>query len=207
MGTGLDDDDRRAITRLVHRYCTLIDDGDFEGFANLFAAGTWVVEGDPSGGDRGRDAVLDRIDQNVIRYDGGRPNTRHLTSNLGSSTATATPVRRRATCSVMVLQAVPPDFPLQPIFAGFYTDRFERADGNWHFTERRIRPDLVGDLSRHRSDAITELAPGRPRVRRGGGEPGGGLGEHVGVAVAPHRRRASAGRSASGRRSRTTSSV
>lgn len=155
MGGRLDDDDHRAITRLVHQYCSLIDDGDFEGFAGLFDRGSWVVEGDPSGGDIGRDAVLARIVENVIRYDGGRPNTRHITSNLDlagdGDDGTAT-----GTCYVTVLQAVAPDFPLQPIFAGFYSDRFERANGDWHFVERRIRPDLVGDLSRHRSDAITE---------------------------------------------------
>jgi len=154
MATRLDDDDRRAITALIHRYCTLVDDGDFAGFADLFADGSWVVEGDPSGGDRGRDAVLARMEQNVIRYDGGRPNTHHVTTNLDvegdSEWGTAT-----ATCYVTVLQALPPDFPLQPIFAGFYADRFSRVDGHWRFDERRIRPDLVGDLSRHRSDAIT----------------------------------------------------
>ena len=154
MATRLDDDDRRAITAIVHRYCTLVDDGDFAGFADLFANGSWVVEGDPSGGDRGRDAVLARMEQNVIRYESGRPNTHHVTSNLDvegdSESGTAT-----ATCYVTVLQAVPPDFPLQPIFAGFYADRFSRVDGDWQFVERRIRPDLVGDLSRHRSDAIT----------------------------------------------------
>ncbi|WP_116997011.1 nuclear transport factor 2 family protein [Desertimonas flava] len=155
MGAHLDDADRRAITSLVHSYCTLIDDGDFDGFAGLFANGVWAVEGDPSGGDRGRDAVLQRLEQNVIRYDGGRPNTRHLTTNLeldgDSDAGTAT-----GTCYVTVLQGVSPDFPLQPIFAGFYTDRFERRDGAWGFVERRIRPDLVGDLSRHRADSITE---------------------------------------------------
>ncbi len=145
--------DRDEITGLVHRYCTLIDDGDFAGFAELFANGTWVVEGDPSGGDAGRDAVLARLSDNVIRYDGGRPNTKHITSNLDiqvdGDTATGT-------CYVTVLQAVPPDFPLQPIFSGHYTDRFERGEDGWRFAERRIRPDLVGDLSRHRSDSITE---------------------------------------------------
>ena len=145
--------DRDDITRLVHRYCTLIDDGDFEGFAGLFAHGTWVVEGDPSGGDTGRDAVLARVSDNVIRYDGGRPNTRHITSNLDldvdGDSATGT-------CYVTVLQGVLPDFPLQPIFSGHYTDRFARGADGWHFVERRIRPDLVGDLSRHRSDSITE---------------------------------------------------
>jgi hypothetical protein len=51
-----------------------------------------------------------------------------------------------------VFQAVPPDFPLQAIFAGHYQDRFEKTAGAWHFVERKISPDLVGDLRRHRAD-------------------------------------------------------
>ena len=47
-----------------------------------------------------------------------------------------------------VLQAVD-DFPLQPIIAGKYHDRFEKIDGTWRFRERIIHPDLIGDLSRH----------------------------------------------------------
>ena len=41
-------------------------------------------------------------------------------------------------------------FPLQCVIAGYYEDRFgyTEADG-WHFTERRMKPKLAGDLSRH----------------------------------------------------------
>ena len=42
-----------------------------------------------------------------------------------------------------------PDFPLQPIVAGRYEDRFERAAGGWQFAERRMFVELVGDVSRH----------------------------------------------------------
>jgi hypothetical protein len=50
------------------------------------------------------------------------------------------------------LQAVPPDFPLQAIFSGHYHDRFERIQASWRFVRREISPDLLGDLSRHRTD-------------------------------------------------------
>ncbi|MEU4094491.1 hypothetical protein [Streptomyces sp. NPDC026673] len=42
-----------------------------------------------------------------------------------------------------------PDFPLQPVAAGRYNDRFERRNRQWRFTERRVRIHLVGDVSRH----------------------------------------------------------
>jgi hypothetical protein len=47
-----------------------------------------------------------------------------------------------------VLQALP-DLALQPIVSGRYRDRFERFDGQWPFTERRVLVDLVGDVSHH----------------------------------------------------------
>jgi hypothetical protein len=60
--------------------------------------------------------------------------------------------RATACCYIVVFQAVPPSFPLQPIFAGHYADRFEKRGAAWHFVERNISPDLIGDLSRHRAD-------------------------------------------------------
>jgi hypothetical protein len=57
-----------------------------------------------------------------------------------------------AECYITVYQALPPDFPLQPIFLGHYQDCFEEIDGTWRFSSRRISPDLIGDLSRHRAD-------------------------------------------------------
>jgi hypothetical protein len=147
------DDDRAQITRLIHEYAFLIDNGDLEGFAHLFSRGTWMVLGDPSGGDTGAPAVLSRLRENIHLYD-GRPGTSHLTTNVVVEVADD---RRRASarCYVTVLQSVPPLFPLQTIFSGYYDDRFERDENGWYFTTRAIRPDLVGDLSHHRRDVIT----------------------------------------------------
>jgi hypothetical protein len=48
-----------------------------------------------------------------------------------------------------VMQALP-EFPLQCIITGYYEDRFayDESDG-WAFAERRMKPKLLGDLSRH----------------------------------------------------------
>ena len=53
---------------------------------------------------------------------------------------------------ITVFQAVPPDFPLQAIFIGHYYDSFVKVDSGWRFARREISPDLLGDLSFHRSD-------------------------------------------------------
>jgi hypothetical protein len=142
-------DSNKSILRLMNEYCYRIDSGDLQGFADLFEHGTWLVQGDPEGGDTGSSAVMETL-QNIILYD-GKPNTKHVMSNIqveiddGGDSA-------QAQCYITVYQAVAPDFPLQPIFVGHYRDSFARVGGEWHFTMRDISPDLAGDLSRHRSD-------------------------------------------------------
>jgi hypothetical protein len=49
---------------------------------------------------------------------------------------------------VTVFQARP-GLTLQPIMSGRYHDRFQRRDGCWRFTERRVLIDLTGDLTGH----------------------------------------------------------
>jgi hypothetical protein len=135
--------DHDAILALMGEYCDSIDRGDLDACAALFSDGAWGIEGNLA---RGRAAVKAVLD-NVILYD-GRPMTRHLMSNVRivpeGDGATAT------SC-ITVMQGLE-DFPLQAIFIGSYFDTFERRGGNWVFIERRIVPDLVGDLSRHRAD-------------------------------------------------------
>jgi 3-phenylpropionate/cinnamic acid dioxygenase small subunit len=135
---------RAAIEALVYRYAELLDGGDLDGVAALFAHADWR----PGTRDfvaRGTDEVR-RMYDGVIVYDDGTPRTKHVITNLvieheeGSTRATA---RSYFT----VLQAY--DGALQPIIAGRYHDRFERVDGEWRFAERIIHPDLQGDLSRH----------------------------------------------------------
>jgi ketosteroid isomerase-like protein len=139
-------DDMDVIRTLIHEYAERIDTGDLDGLAALFTDATW---GSPGRGTslRGAEQVRHGYD-GVILYDGS-PCTKHVISNVtieltGDGTATA---RSYFT----VLQARP-DFPLQPIIAGRYHDRFERVDGRWRFADRQIIPDLIGDLSHHLRD-------------------------------------------------------
>jgi len=142
---------RRDILRLMNEYCFSIDRGDLDGFASLFEHATFLVEGDPDGAMVGKEAVSEMIRKATL-YD-GVPNTKHVMTNvqieIDESGTGAT-----AQSYITVLQAVPPDFPLQAIFAGHYRDVFEKAGGGWRFKSRTISPDLIGDLSRHRADMV-----------------------------------------------------
>lgn len=141
-----DTEDVAAVTELMTQYCDLIDCGDLAGCAALFEKGAWGIVGALAQGAAEVSAQLD----NVTLYD-GRPNTRHLISNVAinidSSGQTAT-----AKSCITVMQHVPDDFAMQAIFIGTYHDTFAKDGGAWYFVERAITPDLIGDMSRHRAD-------------------------------------------------------
>ena len=139
------EDPRDAVAALVHRYAELLDGGDLDALADLFARATLRSNQRPAVRS-GRDEALALYRDTVILYDGS-PCTKHVLTNLaidlGPDTATAT-----AHTHFAVLQARP-ELPLQVVLAGRYHDRFARLDGTWHFTGRLILVDLVGDLRWH----------------------------------------------------------
>lgn len=141
-------DDRNEILRLMNEYCYSVDRGDLEAFAALFGHGSFEIIGDPGGPLEGSEAVLGML-RNVTLYD-GKTHTKHVMSNVQIDVDEAN-ASARAQSYITLFQALP-DFPLQPIFIGHYFDDFERVDGRWRFRRRRISPDLIGDLSRHRAD-------------------------------------------------------
>ena len=157
-------DDVEAIRALIHEYAELIDTGDLDSLAGLFADATW---GSPGRGTplRGTEQVR-RGDDGVILYD-GIPCTKHVISNV---TVEITDDGGMATARsyFTVLQARP-YLPLQPIIAGRYREPFERVEGRWRFADRQIIPDLIGDLSRHLRGGDLWYGSGRPASPRSRG--------------------------------------
>ena len=133
-------DSVHEITSMIYRYCELFDTGQFDEFAAQFEHGQWH-RAEP-----GAAAARRWIDGHVCLYD-GLPRTKHVTANLvvDVDEEAGTAVAR---AYITVLQGLP-DFPLQPIFAGRYRDRFERADGQWRWLRREVIGDLYGDVSHH----------------------------------------------------------
>jgi 3-phenylpropionate/cinnamic acid dioxygenase small subunit len=136
-----------AIRSLIHEYAELIDAGELDALAALFAHGTWSSpgRGTPL---RGAEQVRRAYD-GVILYD-GTPCTKHVISNVTIETTNDNAATARSYFTVLQAR---PDFALQPIITGRYHDRFERVDGRWRFADRQIIPDLIGDLSRHLRNA------------------------------------------------------
>jgi 3-phenylpropionate/cinnamic acid dioxygenase small subunit len=140
-----------AIRNLLGRYCELMDAGDFDALAGLFAEARMSDEhGNVFA--TGSDQIAAMWHKQTMLYDGS-PRTRHITANpiieIDDAAGTAT-VRS----SYIVFQGITghgeSDLPLQPIITGRYVDRFARADdGAWRWDERSYAIDHVGDLSHH----------------------------------------------------------
>jgi len=134
------------ITNLLYRYAELIDSGDLEGAAQLFAHARFelrdghVLEG--------AEPVLAMWRANVRIHEDGTPRTKHLITN---PIVEVDEEAGRATCRsyYTVIQATDA-LPLQPIAAGRYHDEFVREDGVWRFDYRNYSLfDHAGDLSQH----------------------------------------------------------
>ena len=139
---------RNAITTLLYRYGECVDAADFAGLSDLFVQGRLLssAAAEDKKGMKGPEIERFYAATNRVHED-GTLRTRHLCSNVivevdeDGDTATA------QSCYV-VFQATG-KLPLQPIVAGRYNDRFENTNRTWHFAERVIHVDQLGELSEH----------------------------------------------------------
>jgi 3-phenylpropionate/cinnamic acid dioxygenase small subunit len=138
--------DERAIENLLYRYAELIDDGDLEGVAALFANGIIKTQFGEDGF-RGYDQVLSMYQSATRLHEStGTPLTQHVISNCIIELSDEFSASARSRFSVV--QATP-ELPLQVIITGRYHDLFSKTDGQWHFSERVMQPQLMGELSQH----------------------------------------------------------
>jgi 3-phenylpropionate/cinnamic acid dioxygenase small subunit len=138
--------DKLAITELLYRYAELIDAGDFEGVGALLSRASF---GGPSSGSvAGEEAIVNIFGATTRRFPdhGNTPRTRHLVLNaLVEMGRQRTATARSTFCVVQKTDAL----PLQPIVVGRYYDTFACDDSGWHFTERRVDVEMVGEVSDH----------------------------------------------------------
>jgi 3-phenylpropionate/cinnamic acid dioxygenase small subunit len=142
-------DSDREITNLIYHYAEILDGGDLDGVAELFAHGRicGVENGPPETVFEGAAGVRKMYEMATRIYEDGTPKTRHNTSNvqlwIDEAEGTA-----RSRSYYTVTQATP-DLPLQVIVTGHYKDTFHRLDGVWWFDSRIMFVDQVGDVSQH----------------------------------------------------------
>jgi 3-phenylpropionate/cinnamic acid dioxygenase small subunit len=139
-------DDKLAITDLLYRYAELIDAGDFDGVGQLLARATFGGTGPQ--GVSGAVAIAKLFAATTRRYPdhGNTPRTRHLVLNpIVELSSGRTATSRSTFCVVQNTEAV----ALQPIVVGRYFDSFSCDVDGWHFTERKVEVQMVGDVSDH----------------------------------------------------------
>ena len=136
--------DRDEIEALLFEYARRIDDGDFAGVGELFAAGS-VCGPDGSRLATGVGEVERLYAATTRRYEDGTPRSHHVTTNV----VVRVDGRRASAQSYFTVFQATDGVPLQPIVTGRYEDAFLEADGAWHFAERRMHLRLVGDVSQH----------------------------------------------------------
>jgi 3-phenylpropionate/cinnamic acid dioxygenase small subunit len=139
-------DDKLAITELLYRYAELIDAGDFDGVGALLSRATFGGTGPQ--GVSGAENIAKLFAKTTRRYPdhGNTPRTRHLVLNpIVELHGDGTAASRSTFCVVQDTAAV----PIQPIVVGRYFDTFGRDESGWHFTERKVEIQMIGNVSDH----------------------------------------------------------
>jgi ketosteroid isomerase-like protein len=136
--------DIEDITALVNSYAELLDAGDFDAVAALFADATWRAE--MTGQVLRGAAEVRRVYDRVALYDGS-PRTKHLMTNLTIEVRPDGTAGGR--CYFTVLQGIVPGEPIQVVLSGRYVDEYRKVDGRWRFSDRLFVADIIGDQSRH----------------------------------------------------------
>jgi len=145
------------VTALIHEYAFLLDHGDLDGVAGLFAN----AELRSTNHERVRRGALEArtLYDPVILYDDGTPQTMHQLTNV---TVVVDHDVAHAWSYFTVLQVT--ELGLQPILAGEYRDRFAFVDGAWGVRRtdlrsaprrRSFRPHArLNDRERHPADLL-----------------------------------------------------
>jgi 3-phenylpropionate/cinnamic acid dioxygenase small subunit len=132
--------DKLDVAELLYRYAELIDAGDFDGVGALLGRGNFM-------GVSGAERIAKLFATTTRRFPehGNTPRTRHLVLNpivdVDGDAASA----RSTFCVVQQTETV----SLQPIVVGRYADTFARDSAGWHFTERAVDIQMIGDVSDH----------------------------------------------------------
>ena len=137
-------DDIQAITNLVFSYAELFDMGDFDRAVELFAHAAVTVAGSDF---NACGASVRSLLTGMVQLYEGVPSTKHIVANVIVE-IDPDGLNASARSYYVALQARP-KFPLQPILAGRWHDKLEKADGHWRFVNRVIYSDLMGDISNH----------------------------------------------------------
>ena len=133
-------EDKLEVTELLYRYAELIDAGDFDGVGVLLGRGNFM-------GVSGAEKIAKLFATTTRRFpdSDNTPRTRHLVLNPIVEVDGDAASSRSTFCVIQQTETV----ALQPIVVGRYADTFARDGSGWHFTQRKVDIQMIGDVSDH----------------------------------------------------------
>jgi 3-phenylpropionate/cinnamic acid dioxygenase small subunit len=139
------------ISNLIYIYAESLDAGDLEKTCELFESAQLI---DASSGAviSGSSDILSVYRHSIIIHGNSTPRTKHVTSNIIFDIDEGNGLVETRSYFTVFQQTA--KLPLQTIIAGRYHDAFARTDGIWHFTQRKIYTDLLGDVSHHMNISV-----------------------------------------------------
>lgn len=132
-------DAERAIHRLHATYIRRLDNGDFEGVAEVLKHAVIHVLGNEASTVEG---LLAFFNAGLQFHGDGTPRTWHsITNQLIDVDPSG---EKASSASYYTVHQQVDDFPLQPICTGKYLDQFERSNGEWRFTRQEVTLRFAG---------------------------------------------------------------
>lgn len=145
----IDDRDIQVIKNLIYTYASYVDRAEYEALSKMFEKGVIRANrGEEGEALAGSDQVYAHYAGTNKIHESGSPQTHHIITNVIIDPNQSKSSEVKAESSFLVLQATA-NLPLQPIVAGRYVDLFVCEKGIWHYAEKFIYIDLVGNILEH----------------------------------------------------------
>ena len=122
----------QACAKLVHRYAALLDAGEHDAVAALFAEdASYARPTDPDNPLRGRVAILAEFKGRPARI------ARHIISNVAVEVESETEARGHCRVVLYIGSGTDAPAPIERTLVGDFDDRFRKVGDQWLFAERK----------------------------------------------------------------------
>jgi hypothetical protein len=138
---------KSEIEQRIYRMGYFLEDGDFDGVADLLAEATFGADIIGRAAFRGRDEIRDQYKRTNVTYpDRGRA-TKEVYSNVLIDLDIEAGTAHSITSYTVAQQ--PPGASFELLVAGRYEDEWQLRDGAWVWVDRYLKVQFRNDLARH----------------------------------------------------------
>jgi hypothetical protein len=138
---------RTEIVQQIYRMGYFLEDGDFDGVADLLSEATFGADILGRKAFRGREEIREQYRRTNVTYPGRGRATKEVYSNVLVDIDLVAGTASSITSYTVAQQ--PPGEVFELIVAGRYEDEWQLVDGEWKWTDRYIKVQFRNDLTRH----------------------------------------------------------